>query len=50
MPGWDIWMAEKERWENGMDKKILILSQTTKDDYALMEWKKNGAKVDITLK
>lgn len=33
-----------------MDKKVLILSQTTKDDYALMEWKKNGADVDITLK
>lgn len=33
-----------------MDKKILILSQTTKEDYALMEWKKNGADVGITLK
>ena len=43
-------MDEKGSWGNGMDKKILILSQTTKDDYALMEWKKNGADVDITLK
>lgn len=33
-----------------MDKKILILSQTTKEDYALMEWKKNGVDVGITLK
>lgn len=41
---------EKERWESEMDKKILILSQTTKDDYALMEWKKNGVDVGITLK
>lgn len=43
-------MVEKERWESGMDKKVLILSQTTKEDYALMEWKKNGADVDVTLK
>ena len=43
-------MDEKERWESGMDKKILILSQTTKDDYALIEWKKNGVDVGITLK
>ena len=50
MPGWDIWMAEKERWENGMDKKILILSQTTKDDYALLEWQKNDVNTGITLK
>ena len=50
MPGWAIGMDEKERWESGMDKKILILSQTTKDDYALMEWEKNGVDTDITLK
>lgn len=31
-------------------KKTLILSQTTRDDYALLEWKKNGVNTDITLK
>lgn len=31
-------------------KKILILSQTDREDYALQEWKKNGVSVGITLK
>ena len=31
-------------------KKVLILSQTDKDDYALLEWQKNGVDTDITLK
>lgn len=31
-------------------KNILILSQTNKDDYALLEWQKNGVDTDITLK
>ena len=30
--------------------RILMLSQTNKDDYALMEWKKNGIDVGITLR
>lgn len=33
-----------------MDKKVLILSQTTKDDYNLKEWRKNGMDTGITLK
>lgn len=31
-------------------KKVLILSQTDKDDYALLEWQKNGVDTGITLK
>ena len=31
-------------------EKILILSLTEKDDYALAEWRKNGVDTDITLK
>ena len=31
-------------------EKLLILSQTVEDDYSLMEWKKNGYEVGITLK
>lgn len=31
-------------------KKVLILSLTEKDDYALAEWRKNGVDTDITLK
>lgn len=31
-------------------KKVLILSQTNKDDYALKEWRKNGVETGITLK
>ena len=30
--------------------KTLILSQTNREDYALLEWEKNGVDVDITLK
>lgn len=33
-----------------MERKILILSLTEKDDYALAEWRKNGVDTDITLK
>lgn len=33
-----------------MSKKILLLSLTEKDDYALAEWRKNGVDTDITLK
>ena len=32
------------------NRKVLMLSLTTKEDYALNEWKKNGIDVDITLK
>lgn len=31
-------------------KKVLILSLTEKNDYALAEWRKNGVDTDITLK
>ena len=31
-------------------KKVLILSLTEKEDYALAEWRKNGVDTDITLK
>ena len=31
-------------------KKVLILSLTEKDDYALAEWRKKGVDTDITLK
>lgn len=33
-----------------MQRKCLILSLTTKDDYALAEWRKNGVDTDLTLK
>lgn len=39
------WGSMKQR-----NKKVLILSLTEKDDYALAEWRKNGVDTDITLK
>ena len=45
-------MEYMEGWESmkQSNKKVLILSLTEKDDYALAEWRKNGVDTDITLK